>query len=32
MISLEPTGDKVGLQIAFAGGAYSMSGTAEKKK
>lgn len=31
-ISLTPNGDKVGLQIAFAGGAYSMSGTAEKKK
>ena len=31
-ISLTPGGDKVGLQIDFAGGAYSMSGTAEKKK
>jgi hypothetical protein len=32
VISLTPDGDKVGLQVAFAGGAYSMSGTAEKKK
>jgi len=32
VISLTPNGDKVGLQVAFAGGAYTMSGTAEKKK
>jgi hypothetical protein len=32
VISLTPNGDKVALQVAFAGGAYSMSGTAEKKK
>jgi hypothetical protein len=32
VISLTPAGDKVALQVAFAGGAYSMSGTAEKKK
>lgn len=31
VISLTPAGDKVGLEIAFAGGAYSMSGTAVKK-
>ena len=32
VVSLTPGGDKVALQVAFAGGAYSMSGTAEKKK
>ena len=32
VISLTPNGDKVALQVDFAGGAYSMSGTAEKKK
>jgi hypothetical protein len=32
VITLTPGGDKVALQVAFAGGAYSMSGTAEKKK
>lgn len=32
VVSLTPDGDKVALQVAFAGGAYSMSGTAEKKK
>jgi hypothetical protein len=31
-ISLTPAGDKFAAEIAFAGGAYSMSGTAEKKK
>jgi hypothetical protein len=30
-ISLTPAGDKVGLEIAFAGGAYTMTGTAAKK-
>jgi hypothetical protein len=32
VISLTPSGDKYTAEIAFAGGAYSMSGTAEKKK
>ena len=32
VISMTPNGDKVALEVAFAGGAYSMSGTAEKKK
>jgi hypothetical protein len=31
-VSITPGGDKAALQIAFAGGAYTMSGTAEKKK
>jgi hypothetical protein len=32
VVTLTPNGDKVAPQVAFAGGAYSMSGTAEKKK
>ena len=31
-VSLTQAGDKVTAEIAFAGGAYTMSGTAEKKK
>ncbi len=30
--TLTPTGDKFAVTISFAGGAYTMSGTAEKKK
>jgi hypothetical protein len=32
VVSLTPAGDKYSAEIAFAGGAYTMSGTAEKKK
>ena len=32
VVSLTLAGDKVNAQISFAGGAYTMSGTAEKKK
>jgi hypothetical protein len=31
VITLTPAADKVGAQIDFAGGAYQMTGTAEKK-
>ena len=32
VVSLTPNGDKVAAEVAFAGGAYTMTGTAEKKK